>query len=223
MKEATSPINNGCNHSCSPGCYNSRPALTHEKLELAEVPFYFLRHGETEWNHTGLIQGCIDISLNDKGEIQAYQAAEILKDIFIGTIIASPLQRARKTAEIIAASMGRPITIIEEFKNACYGSIEGKSKKEHYAAYSGWKTGYAIEGAECYPCFVRRVYKGFNKALQHPGPVLIVAHGGVHWPVQDAFHIESYTIPNATPMAHIPPIEEHQAWVIKPVGKPDHE
>lgn len=220
MKEATSPINNkSCDHLCTPRCYEIPTATSLEEFHLAQVPFYFLRHGETEWNQTGLIQGCIDISLSDKGIEQAHQAAQQLKDIPIGTIITSPLQRARKTAEIIGLSLNMPVTVIEEFKNACYGSIEGKSKVEHHEAYSGWKTGYKIEGAECYSCFVRRVYKGFNKALQHPGPVLIVAHGGVHWPVQDALHIESYTIPNAMPMAHIPPIEEHHVWVIEPAEK----
>lgn len=224
MKETNNIIKSDrCDHSCSSGCYNNAPATSHEGFSLPQVPFFFMRHGETEWNKSGLIQGCIDISLSDKGIEQAHQAAEMLKGISIGTIISSPLQRARKTAEIIGQSLNMPVTVIDEFKNGCYGVIEGKSKDEHHEAYSGWKAGYEIEGAECYSCFTRRVHRGYTKALQYPGPVLIVAHGGVHWPLQDAFNIDSYTMPNATPITHLPPNKEDHAWVMKPVGKTDHE
>lgn len=208
-----------CDHSCSSGCYNKQSDTIPEEFALPQVPFYFMRHGETEWNQSGLVQGCINIPLNDEGIEQAYQAAQKLKGISIGAIISSPLQRALKTAEIIAESLGKSVTVIDEFKNACYGSIEGKLKVEHHTAYSGWKTGYMIEGAECYPCFMHRVYKGLNKALQYPGPVLIIAHGGVHWPLQDTLNLDSCTVPNATPLAHVPPTQHNQTWVIDPVGE----
>lgn len=219
MKQKEYSITTGqCSHSCSPICFDRLP---HPEFSLAQIPFYFMRHGETEWNQNGLIQGCIDISLNEKGIEQAHRAAEMLKGIAIGTIISSPLRRALTTAEIIAASLGTSVTVIDEFKNACYGVIEGASKEEHHAAYTGWKTGYKTEGAECYPCFKRRVYRGFEKALQHPGPVLIIAHGGVHWPLQDILNIDTYTVPNATPLAHTPPTQQHDRWTIKAVGEKD--
>lgn len=204
-----------CEHFCSSICFDKPDQTQHPEFTLPPVPFYFMRHGETEWNQKSLIQGCIDISLNEKGIEQAHLAAEMLKGIAIGTIISSPLQRALTTAEIIAAALGKSITVIDEFKNACYGVIEGKSKGEHHAAYTGWKTGYMTQGAECYPCFKQRVYKGFEKALQYPGPVLIIAHGGVHWPLQDALKLDPYTVPNATPLAHIPPTQQHDRWIIK--------
>ena len=45
-----------------------------------EYPFYFLRHGETEWNRTGRTQGQLDAPLNETGRAQASRAAEILAD-----------------------------------------------------------------------------------------------------------------------------------------------
>jgi probable phosphoglycerate mutase len=210
-----------CSHSCTSACFITPSHANISDFVLPRVPFYFIRHGETVWNQEGRIQGCTEIALNDKGIEQAHKAAHMLKGISIGTIITSPLQRAVTTAEIIAKSLGKPVTVIDEFKNACYGAIEGKSKADHRVDYSGWKTGYPIEAAECYPCFTRRVYKGFSKALQHPGPVLIVAHAGVHWPLQDALRLDTSVLPNATPILHLP--TEDQQWIIKELQELNQE
>jgi broad specificity phosphatase PhoE len=64
---------------------------------LQRVPFWFLRHGETDWNAQGLSQGNVDIPLNPTGLAQARSAAERLHNRGIATIVASPLSRARDT------------------------------------------------------------------------------------------------------------------------------
>lgn len=65
------------------------------------MKYILIRHGETDWNKEGKIQGQKDIPLNEVGEQQAKEVAQILKETFhITTIYTSPLQRARKTAEI---------------------------------------------------------------------------------------------------------------------------
>ena len=70
---------------------------------LNHVPFWFLRHGETDWNAQGLSQGNVDIPLNPTGYAQARSAAERLRRRGIATIVTSPLARARVTAEIVIA------------------------------------------------------------------------------------------------------------------------
>ena len=66
----------------------------------------FLRHGQTEWNREGRMQGTSDIPLNDTGRAQAREAAEHLGHGDWDEIVSSPLVRARETAEIVAAELG---------------------------------------------------------------------------------------------------------------------
>ena len=68
-----------------------------------ENPFYFLRHGETEWNRTGRTHGQLDAPLNGTGRQQAERAADLPADEPIEWIVASPLTRVRHTAEAVAA------------------------------------------------------------------------------------------------------------------------
>ena len=76
---------------------------------LPLIGFWFLRHGETDWNARGLSQGAVDVPLNANGEMQAVRAAELLADAGIASIVSSPLARARRTAETIAAALGLSI------------------------------------------------------------------------------------------------------------------
>jgi probable phosphoglycerate mutase len=71
-----------------------------------------MRHGQTEYNRLGLrCGGDIDIPLTAAGEAQARCAATELTDLDIDIIIASPLTRTRRTAEIVRAGLGRPVSI----------------------------------------------------------------------------------------------------------------
>ena len=60
--------------------------------------FYFIRHGETDWNRQSIIMGQTDIPLDDTGIHQAHQAKDILKTENVSAIYTSPLQRAYETA-----------------------------------------------------------------------------------------------------------------------------
>jgi uncharacterized phosphatase len=71
-----------------------------------EVTFAFIRHGQTNWNRDGRLQGASDIPLNDLGRQQAADAVTELAGTQWDAIVSSPLSRARETAEIIAAGLG---------------------------------------------------------------------------------------------------------------------
>ncbi len=75
---------------------------------------YLIRHGETDWNLEGKLQGREDIPLNENGIRQAYICGQAFTGRRIKAVITSPLIRAKRTAEIIAESIGLPQIIVEE-------------------------------------------------------------------------------------------------------------
>ena len=87
--------------------------------------FYFLRHGQTDWNVEGRFQGHTDIPLNELGLAQAHDAARILARCPVDLIIASPLIRARRTAEIVSEHLGKPLLFDDELKERHFGRFEG--------------------------------------------------------------------------------------------------
>ena len=65
-----------------------------------------VRHGQTSWNEQGIIQGHIDVPLDETGRNQAFIAARDLRGIEYAAVVSSPLARALETADIIARSLG---------------------------------------------------------------------------------------------------------------------
>jgi broad specificity phosphatase PhoE len=87
--------------------------------------FTCLRHGATDWNRQGLFQGRTDNPLNADGLKQAHEAAAMLRGLGISRIVASPLVRAARTAEIIAEAIAVPLAIDEGIIEFDFGSLEG--------------------------------------------------------------------------------------------------
>jgi broad specificity phosphatase PhoE len=92
---------------------------------IPKRPFYFLRHGQTDWNLEGRYQGHCDTLLNGAGIAQAGAAAECLADVPIDRIVVSPLVRAVATAAIIAERLGKPIQIERGLVERNFGSFNG--------------------------------------------------------------------------------------------------
>ena len=76
---------------------------------LTRRAFWFLRHGETDWNARNLSQGNTDIPLNEVGRAQAVNAAKLLRTRGIRSIVSSPLSRAHDTALQAAQQTGREV------------------------------------------------------------------------------------------------------------------
>lgn len=193
-----------------------------KKKIFHSTPFYFIRHGETHWNHERRVMGQQDIPLNQKGLEQAKQAAEILKNNTPNSkghftqILSSPLIRALKTAEIISEQVQKPLMIIEDLKECSLGIREGDLKGEWLEE---WKQGGMIEGAELFDDFITRAQDAFKEALSYPGPVLIVAHNAIYWGIQDALNLPKRDIKNAVPLYHSPPEHSSSSWRISPLTK----
>lgn len=87
---------------------------------------YLVRHGETEWNEKGLIQGHTDIPLNKKGVKQAKDIAKKLRTVNFTSVFSSDLLRAKKTAEIIALEKKITIKTTVALRERYFGRYEGK-------------------------------------------------------------------------------------------------
>ena len=85
-----------------------------------------IRHGETDWNREGRYQGHTDVPLNARGRAQAEELAESLRGHKLDAIYTSDLQRARQTAEILAAATGAPMIVDRRLREIDLGKWEGQ-------------------------------------------------------------------------------------------------
>ena len=93
---------------------------------------YIIRHGETEANKNGYLQGWTDVPLNENGRIIAELTGRGLKDIRFDHCISSPLIRAKETAEILLRESGNSVSISfdDRIKEMNFGSLEGMSVRD---------------------------------------------------------------------------------------------
>jgi broad specificity phosphatase PhoE len=140
---------------------------------LHRTRFFFLHHGETEWDRDGKLAGRINAPLNGRGLAQARRAGEMLRHTGIRTICSSPQDRALMTAEIVAAQIHAPIVTIEGLKDCCFGDRDGAAAGDWFTE---WRLGVTPDGGESLARFRRRSITAMNTALAQPGPVLVVAH-----------------------------------------------
>ncbi len=184
-----------------------------EDLAIAQTPFWYLRHGETDWNRQGLSQGSNDIPLNELGLAQAKEAAVRLRNRGITSIVSSPLSRARVTAEIVAKALGLEVTLEPDLREVSWGVHEGKPLAEWF---SGWIAGHTTpEGAESFLELRSRAVAGLNRAVGQPPAVLVVAHGGVFRAIRSVMKLEiSGRTRNCVPMWCEPPRRPGEDWAV---------
>lgn len=148
---------------------------------------YFMRHGETVWNTERRYQGMTDIELSEEGLRQAECAAKRFKNIKIDKIYASPLKRAMKTAEKIAAEKGLEIISEDDFREIHFGEWEGKTVPELTEKYGESYTNfirephkYGFPGEGSVENVINRIKPGIDRLIaEDEGNVLIVSHGGI--------------------------------------------
>lgn len=96
---------------------------------------YVLRHGTTQWNLEGKIQGSTDIPLHEKGRKEAYLLGEKILPLPIDRIYTSPLKRALETAQIINESTKLPVDTVPALQEVSFGLWEGLDWKEVQKAF----------------------------------------------------------------------------------------
>jgi broad specificity phosphatase PhoE len=154
---------------------------------------YYIRHGETDWNVEGRLQGGRDIALNARGREQAQHCGEILRELFARggrepgscDYVCSPLLRARETMEIARAELGfaaggyRTEPALTEIS---FGDWEGFTIRELRARdpervvqreQDKWH--FLPPGGESYEAVARRVHAWYRGLI---GDVVVAAHGG---------------------------------------------
>jgi probable phosphoglycerate mutase len=151
-------------------------------MVLERRPFYFLRHGQTDWNVEQRCVGQADVPLNETGIAQAKAAASKVRALQPSAVFHSPLDRARQTAFLISADRSWPMFSEGDLREVCLGVKEGRLENAPYDDFvSAWQNGLQIEGAETFASFRRRVVAAVNNCLSKAAvtPPLIVAHSGV--------------------------------------------
>ena len=166
-------------------------------ITLFTRPFYFVRHGETPTNAAGLITGSLDVDLTERGHEQAFAAARALAGEPITGIYASPLKRARDTAEPMVVSLRVPLYIVEKLAERNWGAFEGQPRALRVR-------GETPPGAETPDAFAARVLDGLAE-IDDAVP-LIVAHSGVFRVLCRTLHIVDVKMPvsNGLPQRFVP-------------------
>lgn len=174
-------------------------------------PFYFVRHGETDWNNQHRIMGQKDIPLNHRGEEQAHQAGKILAPYDIDCIITSSLVRARKTAEIIQTYRNVPVMHDARLQECCFGELEGQSRAFDKIIQS-WKQNSTPLDGESLIEFKRRIQEVMCDVLNNCSKPLVVAHGGVFEQLLDGLGHAGQYIRNGEPYFFRPPEKNKGMW-----------
>jgi probable phosphoglycerate mutase len=158
---------------------------------MTPVPtLVFVRHGETDWNVEGRLQGQRDIPLNAKGRGQAKRNGETIRDQIPEAtgfdFVSSPLSRTRETMEILRSAMGLDpagYEVDSRLLEITFGELEGLTYRDIERASPGWararhadKWNYLPPGGESYHMLSVRII-GWVETLERPA--VVVAHGGV--------------------------------------------
>ncbi len=160
---------------------------------MARLTLYYIRHGETDWNVAGRLQGRRDVPLDARGREQATHCGDILRDLFarerrdIGALdfVSSPLGRARSTMELARAALGLDAgryRIEPRLAEIGFGDWEGctiaqlhERDPQRIAAREHDKWHFVPPGGESYEMVSARMGEWYE-SLQ--GDAVVTAHGG---------------------------------------------
>ena len=149
-----------------------------DKKSSISTTICILRHGETDWNSSGRLQGREDIELNDLGREQAFHSARYFKTEPWNIMISSPLKRAYETAQIIASQISIPtVHVVNEITERCYGSASGLLPEERRRRFEDG----VIPNQEDFEHLRQRATTGLTKIpTDFMGKrIIVVSHGGL--------------------------------------------
>ena len=155
------------------------------------------RHGQSVSNAIRRFQGAQDVALSPLGLRQAEALGQAVSRRAIAHVYASPLERARHTAEIARAGLDLPLTVVDDLRELSLGEWEGCTVEEIRSQPGDPYARWVRDPVQCRPpggepladvqARVLRAVEGITAAHPNGDDVLIVAHGGVisallaHW------------------------------------------
>ena len=145
---------------------------------IAKHRLFVIRHGATEWSRSGQHTGHTDIPLLPEGEAQARATGALLAGHEFALVLTSPLQRARRTCELVGLADQSEIepNLIEWD----YGDYEGITSAQIHETVPGWTvwTG-AVPGGETIDQVAARADAVIERALTADGDTIVFAHGHI--------------------------------------------
>jgi uncharacterized phosphatase len=148
-----------------------------DKDKENETVVCIVRHGETDWNAQGRLQGREDIELNEAGRQQALKIAGYLSGEHWDVIVSSPLKRAYETAQIVARILLiSEIKVEEQITERDYGEASGLWPEERRSLFP-----HGIPGQEDFELLRQRAMIGLEKIVKdHPGKrIVVISHGAL--------------------------------------------
>lgn len=142
----------------------------------ARPEVWVVRHGETEWSKSGQHTGRTDIDLTAEGETAARAIGQRLQGESFDVVLSSPLQRARRTAEL--AGFGDVLEVDADLREWDYGEYEGRRTvdiRETVPDWSIWT--HPAEEGESLAEVAARADAVVTRILATEGRVLVVSHG----------------------------------------------
>lgn len=139
-----------------------------------------VRHGQSEWNAAGLLQGQTrHVPLTDLGRAQAAAAAWELAALRPGALISSDLLRAVQTAEHCARATGLPMATASALREQGYGVLEGRPSRELWDLVDWTDPHWAADGGESLAQLHGRVAAYLARLCARPpaAVVALVTHG----------------------------------------------
>jgi broad specificity phosphatase PhoE len=142
-----------------------------------------IRHGQTNWNVEGRMQGREEVPLNENGIAQAKEAAKGMKaacdaaGIYFNKIISSPLERAVDTAKIISDEIGCDYFGKDErWLERDFGALSGYTYEDYARAIHAGRGPENIEPVEK---MMERAYSFFNEMAKPGERILVLTHGAM--------------------------------------------
>ncbi|MDP3178765.1 MAG: histidine phosphatase family protein, partial [Spirochaetaceae bacterium] len=173
--------------------------------ELREpARFLLIRHGQSEGNARKIMQGSLDLMLDEVGRSQAAGLGEWLSGRGVGVIVSSPLSRASETARIFAKAcgLGEPETypFLRELETGIFTGLSmEESRAQHPEAFAAFESASwdAVPGAEHSSDLYSRAMRSWellrDRALAGGGTIVCVSHGGlIQWLVRATFGCRSW-------------------------------
>ena len=160
---------------------------------MAPPTIYYIRHGETDWNVAGRLQGRHDVPLNGRGRAQASHCGDILRDLFAQNgrspsdfdYVSSPLERACQTMELVRPALGltsNGYRLEPRLAEIAFGDWEGFTiaqlhtrDPQRIAAREQDKWHFVPPGGESYETVSRRMSEWYDSLTRD---TVAVAHGG---------------------------------------------